>query len=635
MSDTANAFRAGLVIVIGTVIAVAFWIASNKTLNDSNSMQLHAYLTDSSGLTPKSAITVAGLQVGRITGMDLVDVTFGELMPDLDERVHMALGMRPQGAAPLEVNEDFDAVIQGLIAQHKLPTRDDVATKKATSDDVAARIVAIAKDRVTVAKVEFRVGEKGMPLPKDTWMKKDSAGLLGAKVLYLEKGPSAEMLKSGDRLVNVRSMTGTDALLAKAEGIIGDVQNITHKLDRDIGGITGDIKGITGELNRFVNGDGETMPLDQLYKLVMNDLRKLSGTVEQTVRSANSLIKDNNEEFSKLVKNVQHISADIADLTAKGEPGKVDGGPANEGDIRATMSSVRKVADDLSVVTAQLKDLLGENNGDAKDEVKSLKTTITELNRTLSSLSEVAGRVERGEGTVGRLLTDEKIADKVESAVSGAADYVSSLTSMEAHIDIGTAYNFNRGGTTTTLGLQLQPKPDKFYLIEIVDDGGHLERFTETDQNGNFLRESIRQENNQMRITAMFAKQFFDFLVLRVGLLETTGGVGMNIYFLDKRVELRSDLFDFRGPRDTLREDNLPSFYLPRWRTQIKAQPIQYIYFSAGVDDVLNSYTASGFHPYTSPLKGGDGYGFDYFVGIGLTFKDDDLRNILPFIPGG
>ena len=30
-----------------------------------------------------------------------------------------------------------------------------------------------------------------------------------------------------------------------------------------------------------------------------------------------------------------------------------------------------------------------------------------------------------------------------------------------------------------------------------------------------------------------------------------------------------------------------------------------------------------------------DGYGFDWFFGVGLTFKDDDLRTILPFIPGG
>jgi phospholipid/cholesterol/gamma-HCH transport system substrate-binding protein len=202
---------------------------------------------------------------------------------------------------------------------------------------------------------------------------------------------------------------------------------------------------------------------------------------------------------------------------------------------------------------------------------------------------------------------------------------------METHVDIGSWYNFNRGGNTTTVGLKLQPKPDKFYLLEVVDDGGRLESVTERDVQSGTIRESIRQEDNQLRISAMFAKRFFDFLVLRVGLIETTGGVGANIFLWDDRVELRTDLFDFRGPRDTLATDALPELYLPRWRTLVKAQPIPHLYVSAGVDDVLNSVGPSGIHLYDKTT----GYGLDYFLGVGLTFQDEDLRSILPFIPGG
>jgi hypothetical protein len=65
----------------------------------------------------------------------------------------------------------------------------------------------------------------------------------------------------------------------------------------------------------------------------------------------------------------------------------------------------------------------------------------------------------------------------------------------------------------------------------------------------------------------------------------------------------------------------------------VKGQPLPHLYLSAGVDDVLNGwdFASSSFHPYTTR----DGYGIDWFVGVGLTFKDDDLRSILPFIPGG
>lgn len=634
MNDAKNAFRAGLVIVVGTAVALFFMASSKKTnLDEGNSVGYYAFLTDASGINAKSLITVAGLQVGEIRNIGLVPITVGELIPDMDQR--LSLIFDPKSTAVVEKNDEFEAVLKRLIEKAGVTSLADAQ--------------ALRSEPVRVARVDMRI-TTSVVLPKDTWVRKESLGVLGAKALFLELGRDPERLPDGGRLVNVRSMTGTDALLSQAENIIADVRSITKKIDADIGGITSDIHGITSQLNRFVNGDGETPPLDELYKVAMGDLRRLTVTIDGVLKDAQKLIRNNDQQFNLLVGNVQRITKDIADLTSSGggappvalvdKNGQPvfdsDGKPvmtADEGDLRATMKSVRTIADDLTSVTAQLKSILGENGDKVGDGVVQLTETVTELNRTLTSLSEVAGRVERGEGTVGRLLTDENMALKVESAVNGAADLVAGITSLETHVDIGSWYNFNRELTTTTLSLKLQPKPDKFYLVEIVDDGGQLERLVQTDRDGEDTRSSIREEDNQIRITAMFAKRFFDFLVLRAGLIETTGGVGANIFLFDNRLELRSDLFGTRGPRDSLVTDNIAGFYLPRWRTVLKAQPIPHLYVSAGLDDALNAWNFEQSQP--RPYTANDGYGVDWFLGIGLTFKDDDLRSILPFIPGG
>lgn len=633
MNDAKNAFRAGLVIVAGIACAIFFFASSSKsTLDEGNSVGYHAYLTDASGINAKSLITVAGLQVGEIADIGLVPITVGELVRDFDIRVEKIID--PAAAVTLPPNDEFDGVLRRLVETSGART--------------VAELKALRTEPMRVAKVSMRV-TNAVKVPADTWIRKESLGVLGAKALFLELGRSDVILQEGGRIVNVRSMTGTDALLAQAEGIVADVRSITRKLDNDIGGITSDIRGITSQLNRFINGDGESPPLDELYKMAMGDLRRLTNTIDSVLKDARTLINNNDEQFSLLVGNVQRITKDIADLTSSGSGGAVplvddngrpvldtDGRPvmsSDESDIRATMKSVRKISDDLTGVTAQLKSILGENGDKVGEGVVQLTETVTELNRTLTSLSEVAGRVERGEGTVGRLLTDEGMAMKVESAVNGAADFVSGLTSLETHVDVGSWYNFNRELTTTTLSLKLQPKPDKFYLVEIVDDGGQLERIVQVDRDGNDTRSSVREEDNQIRITAMFAKRFFDFLVLRAGLIETTGGVGANIFLFDNRFELRSDLFGTRGPRDSLVTDDIAGFYMPRWRTVMKAQPIPHLYVSAGIDDALNAWNfeAGQARLYTPA----DGYGVDWFLGIGLTFKDDDLRSILPFIPGG
>ena len=620
MNERRNALLAGLVIVAGVAIGAYFFLSSSKSsLNAGNSQPYYALLTDASGVNAKSLITVAGLQVGEIQRISLVSIALKELVPDFDARVASLLD--PQNpdsnvrhSNAVERIDEFDQLLRRLLEE--------------TSVRAAADAAPLKEQVVRVARVDMRVSND-VVIPEDTWVRKESLGVLGAKALFLDLGRSKTRLPANSRILRVRSLTGTDALLAQAEGIVADVRNITKKLDTDIGGITHDIKGITGELNRFVNGDGDTMPLDELYRMVMTDLRKLTRTLDVVLAEAGTVMKENGQQFSLLVGNVQRITKDLADLTsATGGSAGADGGVPEMGDLRATMASVRKISDDLSEVTTQLKSALGSDDGDG---VKKLQETITELNRTLASLSEVAGRVERGEGTVGRLLTDEGIADKVESAVSGAADFVTSLTSLETHIDIGSWYAVNRSLTTTTIGLKLQPRPDKFYLIEIVDDGGFLERLVRTQQSGDETRESIREEDNQLRFTAMFAKRFFDLLVLRAGLVESTGGVGANLFLFDNRLELRSDLFGTRGPRDSLVSDVTP-FYLPRWRTLLKAQPIEHLYISAGIDDVLNAWSWE--RDRMRLYNAGEGFGFDYFVGVGLTFQDDDLRAILPFIPG-
>jgi len=633
VNDAKNAFRAGLVIVAGIACAIFFFASSSKsTLDASNSVGYFAYLTDASGINAKSLITVAGLQVGEIADIGLVPVTVGEFVTDFDERARTIID--PTADVVVAPNDEFDGVLRRLVDKTGAKTVDELK--------------ALRNEPMRVAKVSMRV-TKVVTVPADTWIRKESLGVLGAKALFLELGRSPTALTEGQRIVNVRSMTGTDALLAQAEGIVADVRSITRKLDGDIGGITADIRGITSQLNRFVNGDGNSPPLDELYKVAMTDLRRLTVTIDDILKDARRLINTNDEQFSLLVGNVQRITKDIADLTSAGSGGGVplvddngkpildkDGRPVmstDEGDLRATMKSVRKISDDLTDVTAQLKSLLGENGDKVGDGVVQLTETVTELNRTLTSLSEVAGRDERGEGTVGRLLTDEGMAMKVENAVNGAADFVSGLTSLETHVDIGSWYNVNRQLTTTTLSLKLQPKPDKFYLVELVDDGGNLERLVQVERDGDDTRSSIREEDNQLRITAMFAKRFFDFLVLRAGLIETTGGVGANLFLFDNRLELRSDLFGTRGPRDSLVTDDIAGLYLPRWRSVVKAQPIPHLYVSAGIDDALNAWNfeQGTLRPYNSV----DGYGVDWFLGIGLTFKDDDLRSILPFIPGG
>lgn len=465
------------------------------------------------------------------------------------------------------------------------------------------------------ARVEMRI-RKDLALKSDAALKKESSGLLGAAALHLVPGEAeGPALKTGDEIKNVQTKGAIDRVLGQFEGIAGDLKSITGKVEEDIGGIAKDIRGITKELNRFVAGDENNPPLDDAYRLLTGEIRRVAVSIDKAVRQVNTLLGKNQVAAAGLMANLERITTSVDELMGKDAQGK-------NGDLRETVASVRQITTDLAEVTGQLKTMVGENEDGVADGVKDMKTTLAELNTSLASLSSVMGKVERGEGAVGKLLTDERIAMKVEDAVSGASDFVSGLTSMQAHVNIGTWYAFRKNRATTAFGLRLQPRDNKYYLLELVNDGGGLERVVTSDSEAGGLRTTRYQFDNSIRVSAMFARMFWDVLVLRAGIIESSGGVGADVVLWDGRFWLRSDLYNFGAPADEIPQ-TFEGTFLPRWRTMLRLQPIEHVVLMAGIDDVLNY----GVDPTRA------GFGLDYFMGVGLTFQDDDLRSVLPFIP--
>ncbi len=667
MNETANAFRAGLVVLAGVAVAIYFFAQSRKsTLNELNSEPYYAYMTDASGLSAKSLITVAGLQIGEIQDITLRQVSVEELLPNPDDRSEALYpkqaGFIPDGSTvarwlkkpgdqvePEEVlvvlstergELDVKSPLRGLLLGIERQEGDPVAY------ETRLGVVGLnPKDPVKVARVDMRVSND-VQVPTDSWLKKESLGLLGAKALFLELGADKTLVEPEGRIHNVRSKTQFDTIATQVEELVTSIRDIVGQADENITRTIAHVESIADNINKFIEGDEENPPLDELYEMVVTDVRDMVNSIKRATKDINRVVNKNDEAVTSLLANLERISKDVEDLTKPLTPG-VDGGPPTGGEIRETMANVQKITDDLQVVTGALKDAVGEEEGNFGESIKKMKASLDQLNTSLENLSEITGRIERGEGTVGKLLTDEKLADRMESAAVGAAELVESVTSLETYIDLGTWYSVRRGKANVALGLRIQPNPDKFYLVEVVNDGGAFEQLTrvvnsvENTPGGLAFvrRESTWYDDNTLRFTAMFAKRFFEIVILRAGLIETSGGVGADLFLWDDRIQLRNDFFNFGGPRNqsqNLNDPAYPLFTLPRWRATLKVQPVPYVYLSAGFDDILNMVDyermiSTGDIVYIDPAF--HRYGTDFFIGVGIMFKDDDLRGLLPFIP--
>lgn len=371
----------------------------------------------------------------------------------------------------------------------------------------------------------------------------------------------------------------------------------------------------------------ETLPvLRDILRDVHNLTQKqLPGLVDQAALG----LETNSKAVEKLLVHVDEIAKDVRGMTNPQ-------GPVYE-DLRESLRNVRDI-------TESIKSIAGSGQGQMTSTVDKVKHNLDQITASLDKINHALDRagglvddVADGKGTVGKLLTDDTIARNVTDITEDATNFAKTLFRLQTNVDIREEYNFLANSWKTYLSLKLQPRPDKYYLIELVDDprgsrqyNHTLQQTTVTGVDGKTSAPSTFNTDTwtrtrDFRVTFQFAKRVqwrgVGFTG-RLGIKESTGGFGGDIDFWKQRFVLKIDLFDFAT-----------SAY-PRLKVMAAIELFKHVWLAGGVDDVINSSTNSlppvgitcgtGITP-ASWCKGG----FDAFAAIQLSFTDEDLRSLL------
>jgi phospholipid/cholesterol/gamma-HCH transport system substrate-binding protein len=258
---------------------------------------------------------------------------------------------------------------------------------------------------------------------------------------------------------------------------------------------------------------------------------------------------------------------------------------------------------------APTQDGQGEGQpGQVRQILDRVDRASTSLEKTMQSLETVSGRLERGEGTLGRLSKDEQLIDEVEGVAQSVGEFMDGVQRLQTIVALRTDYQFRAGTIKSFVELRLQPREDKYYSFEIVNDPRgltRLEQRTVETTNPNdppVYFERSETTTNAMRFSMQIAQRFGP-MVGRFGIKESTGGVGLDYLMFEDRFELRQDLFGF-GER-----------VVPRWRAWLGYEFVPRLWLLGGADDIIDSDKR------------------DYFIGLQLRFNDQDLKTILPFSP--
>ncbi|HEY0839536.1 MAG TPA: MCE family protein, partial [Vulgatibacter sp.] len=200
-----------------------------------------------------------------------------------------------------------------------------------------------------------------------------------------------------------------------------------------------------------------------------------------------------------------------------------------------------------------------------------------------------------------------------------ATDYVHRLSVLQVELGLRSEYLFRAAAAKVYIDLRLVPSPDKYFLFQVVDDPlGFVSRETVVRTPPG----EVEAANQEVRITSdvlLFSAEFakrYGFATFRFGLIESTGGLGLDLHFLEDRLVFRTDLFDFANPETEF----------PRLKIYANLVFLQHLFLTAGIDDLMNP---AAFEAVTGRLRAGR----DAFVGGGIFFTDEDVKALFGVAP--
>jgi phospholipid/cholesterol/gamma-HCH transport system substrate-binding protein len=534
-----------LAAVTGLAFLVALTFFRKGGYSEKESYLVHALFSDATGLTWKSRVQIAGIQIGEV-----VDIVLSGAKARLDIRVKNGIELHA------------DACLTKTFPSALLPD----------------------------ALLEVQPGSPDAPL--------------------------LASLPEGERRIGcVRESTSVQQLMDSLAQIAADVQVVT------------------GDLAQTVAGD--------------KGLREIVENLASATRRIDDAIARNEESFAGIIANTRDFTADLREISRrdKDKIGRIATNiEALTAQLRTIAASLQEIIDPTGAPPPRQRGAAPPEGGErgqtlvaaipadagtASDAVtpperqavveqaRGVRQAVERLTASLEQVEQLVAKVNEGKSVAGRLLVDERLGRKVGTAAEDLADQLDRIFKLQIQLQLRSEWLLNQTGAKTYFGARLLPRPDKYYLLEVVSDPRGVDtRKTETvvRQDGTAEITTRISHEEKLTFTAQVAKRYGP-VTFRVGVIESSGGLGADLHLFRDSLQLSASVYQFSRPYQDV---------FPRAKVWMNYYLFQHFFLTAGADDFLNSWD-QGRYP------GGPKFtiGNDVFFGGGLFFTDDDLKTLL------
>ncbi|MRI82926.1 MAG: hypothetical protein C6I00_00730 [Nitratiruptor sp.] len=416
--------------------------------------------------------------------------------------------------------------------------------------------IALAGRKVKVTLFVY----DGVKIPKDSVVTLEQESLLGTKYLAIEPGSSQAFLAPGESLTKERIFVSFD------------------ETSTTINEAAKEFRAFIAELRQSLKGEsGE-------------DLKRSIANLQKITQHLKELIEENRANINQSIENIRQMGLKLS------EAGEKFGRMSDQFAYTAQQinKELPKILRRIDAITLYL-----QNTG--KDLNQKLPKV---LDRFAKIEEEIEGVIKENRKPLNQtLLSANKFFQKGGDSFQKLDQFFEAMGKSQIELQFQGDYMSKDDYVKSRVALNYIPSPNKYYMLEVVSRQDYSRR----DKEGNPILPQ-KHEESQFLVSAMYGRRYGDWR-FRLGLIENTGGVGLDYYFHKDRGKVRADLYDFDAVND-VRGDRAHLDLSLRYRF------LKHLDTYVGVDNALNPKARN------------------YTFGIGLDFIDQDMKYLLGTVSG-
>jgi len=343
------------------------------------------------------------------------------------------------------------------------------------------------------ARVELAIYH-GVEIPKDSRVTSAALGLLGDKYIEIIPGESASNCQPGDTLTALPA-AGLDQVGTLLLSLGDEVREAGKALREMLSpGTKANLNQVLANLSSFSSELKDFMGRNQ-------------GEIGQAVRSAG-------QTFRNLDKKAEDVAAGLKD----------------------TLHLLNTMA--------------AENRDNVKLNLEKIKGLIGKMEETLKLLNGSLEKINRGEGTLGKLVQETGLYSKAEETLDEVRKTAKPVSSFRSYLDFQADYYGTSDLVRSSFMLGFWFNPRVFLETGIVRNPWE-QKFTFSLQGG----------------------YRWGGIVPRAGFIESEFGLGLDYYAFKDTWLFSLEGFDFNRAHS------------PHFRIRSRYSPVKYFYFVLGFDD--------------------------------------------------